>query len=147
MFHTDHSDQAQVLAKKTVFKPQFMPLVERTARLSWLGEEGSYHYVALAYYVATVAVTPGGEIPIVRQFRATVESLTWELPAGILGPGESVETASQRESLEETGLQKSEVQSLSSFYADTGLLNNQIHLYVVRASEPPPFFKTTGGRH
>ena len=32
--------------------------------------------------------TPDGEFPIVRQYRPAIEAFSWELPAGLVDPGE-----------------------------------------------------------
>ena len=46
----------------------------------------------------------GGKIPIVRQYRPAIEAFSWELPAGLVDPGESPAEGCRRELLEETGL-------------------------------------------
>src|SRR6266513_124856 len=52
------------------------------------GAARTYHSFAQADYVGVVARTPSGLIPIVRQFRPAIEQMTWELPAGLVDPGE-----------------------------------------------------------
>lgn len=99
-----------------------------------------YHCLAQADYVAILAVTPDGRVPIVRQFRPAVESYTWELPAGLLDAGEEPEAACRRELREETGLAARSVAYVGAFYADTGRLENPLHAFFVRASEPDPAF-------
>ena len=63
-----------------------------------------YHAVGQQDYIAIVAMTPDGKIPIVRQYRPAVEGFTWELPAGMLEQGEDAADCCRRELLEETGL-------------------------------------------
>jgi ADP-ribose pyrophosphatase len=57
--------------------------------------------------VVMVPVTDAGELVLVEQYRIPVRSRVLELPAGLVGdtddPGESLETAAQRELIEETG--------------------------------------------
>ncbi len=62
-----------------------------------------YHAVGQADYVAIVARTPEGQIPIVRQYRPAIERFAWELPAGMVDQGESAEACCARELTEETG--------------------------------------------
>ena len=45
-----------------------------------------------------------GKIPIVRQYRPALEGIRWELPAGLVEPGEDPAESCRRELLEETGL-------------------------------------------
>src|SRR5215471_3326477 len=50
-----------------------------------------------------VALTPGNEVVLVRQFRAGTRSVTLEIPGGSVERGESPQAAVRRELREETG--------------------------------------------
>lgn len=104
-----------------------------------------YHCVAQPDYVAILAKTSSGLIPLVRQYRPAVEAYTWELPAGLLEEGESPEDACRRELKEETGLDAEKVVYLGSYYPDTGRLENLLHAFFVSASEPDPQFAPERG--
>jgi len=54
--------------------------------------------------VAALPVHEDGRMVLVRQYRYAVDALVWELPAGRLDPGETVEDAARREMEEEVGL-------------------------------------------
>lgn len=62
-------------------------------------------YVALQApdWVNVVALTPEGELVLVRQWRHGTRRFELELPAGAVEPGETPEQAAARELLEETG--------------------------------------------
>ena len=64
----------------------------------------TYHAVEQADYIAIVALTRGGKIAIVRQYRPALEAFAWELPAGLVDPGEAPAECCRRELIEETGL-------------------------------------------
>jgi ADP-ribose pyrophosphatase len=100
----------------------------------------AYHCLAQADYVAVLAVTRAGLIPLVRQFRPAVEDYTWELPSGLVDSDESPESTCRRELMEETGLEVESLRCLGSFYPDTGRLQNRLHAFYVRASDPAPEF-------
>lgn len=104
-----------------------------------------YHCMAQADYIAIVAKTRSGLIPLVRQYRPAVEAYTWELPAGLLEEGERPEQACRRELLEETGLKVDSLAYLGARYADTGRLENRLHAFFVRASDSNPSFKPEQG--
>jgi len=54
--------------------------------------------------VLVMAVTTEGEVLLIRQYRAPVASILWELPAGAMEPGESdAEERARAELREETG--------------------------------------------
>ncbi len=48
-------------------------------------------------------IKPGNDILLVRQFRAPAGRFVWELPAGLIDPGENAERCAVRELYEETG--------------------------------------------
>lgn len=121
---------------ETVVSP-WVRLVEKAVRVA-PGAVESYHCLAQADYVAILALTPDGRIPLVRQFRAAVEAETWELPAGMVDPGETPESCCRRELQEETGLVAASVQALGVFYPDTGRLENRIHSFAVTTAAPDP---------
>src|SRR5215472_13148091 len=88
-----------------------------------------------ADYISIVALTPSGKIPIVRQYRPALEAFAWELPAGLVDPGEDPADGCRRELLEETGFTARAVHALGENSACTGRLNNRIHNFFVEAGE------------
>ena len=121
----------QIVAREVEFAPGETPQV--------------YHAVAQQDYLAIVAMTPGGKIPVVRQYRPAVESFTWELPAGLVDQGEAPEQACARELLEETGYPAKKVHALGSAAACTGRLSNRIHSFFVETGEVSSSFKPEPG--
>jgi len=65
-----------------------MSIIAREVEFSPGEAPQTYHAVSQQDYLAILALTPDGRIPIVRQFRPALEAFTWELPAGLLEPGE-----------------------------------------------------------
>jgi 8-oxo-dGTP pyrophosphatase MutT (NUDIX family) len=55
-------------------------------------------------WVNIIALTPGGDMALVRQFRHGTDSVTLEIPGGAVDPEESALEAANRELEEETGL-------------------------------------------
>jgi ADP-ribose pyrophosphatase len=127
---------ARILARtETVLSP-WVRLVENAVETAPGSAPQLYHCFAQADYVAVLARTPSGRIPIVRQFRAAVGGETWELPAGLLEPGETPESCCRRELEEEAGVRAEKVHPLGAFFTDTGRLENRIHLFAADVSEP-----------
>jgi ADP-ribose pyrophosphatase len=124
---------------ETVLSP-WVRLVANTVETTPGAPGQIYHSFAQADYMAVLARTPSGHIPIVRQFRAAVGCETWELPAGLVESGESAESCCRRELREETGVVAEEVHALGAFFTDTGRLENRIHVFAVEASEPDRAF-------
>ena len=74
-----------------------MTVVERAVEFSEGAAPELYHAVGQQDYIAIVACTREGLIPIVRQYRPAVERFTWELPVGLVDPGEDAAETCRRE--------------------------------------------------
>jgi ADP-ribose pyrophosphatase len=79
--------------------------------------------------VVIVPVKDDGSVLLVRQYRHAIGRSVWELPAGSLKPGESVESAAIRECHEETGLIPDRLDYLGAYYPTPGYCDEQMHFY------------------
>jgi ADP-ribose pyrophosphatase len=114
------SPWVEIIAREVAFSPETTEV---------------YHAVKQQDYLAIVAVTPGGQFPIVRQYRPALESFTWELPAGLVDPGEDPAEGCRRELLEETGYPTHAIHPLGVAAPCSGRLSNRIHSYFVATGE------------
>ncbi len=80
--------EATITGRRETRVSPWVRLVEKTVEFARGAQPETYHCLAQADYVAILAQTPDGLIPIVRQYRPAVEAYTWELPAGLVDPGE-----------------------------------------------------------
>jgi ADP-ribose pyrophosphatase len=76
------------------------------------------------------------EIVMVRQHRYAVGADLWELPAGMVDPGEAPETAAGRELREETGYTARTLRYLWSSYATPGFCEERWSFYVAEDLQP-----------
>ncbi len=132
--------EAAITGRREIRVSPWVRLVEKTVEFARGAQPETYHCLAQADYVAILAQTPDSLIPIVRQYRPAVEAYTWELPAGLVDPGEDPTDTCRRELREETGLEAREIIRLGSHFPDTGRLENLLHAYSVRTSDPDPKF-------
>ena len=88
------------------------------------GEE-RFFTVKTETYVAVLAVTTDGRIPVVQIYRPAVEEVVIELPSGRVEPGESFEDAVRRELLEETGCRATDLRRIAMLYTDTGRMQTR----------------------
>jgi len=135
----------RIRSRRTTAVSPWMSIVAREVELSRGGTPQVYHAVKQADYISIVALTPGGKIPIVRQYRPVIETFSWELPAGLLDPGESPADACRRELLEETGLTARAIHPLGENSPCSGRLDNSIHNFFVEAGERIKGFKPEAG--
>lgn len=80
--------------------------------------------------VVIVPVADDGSVILVRQYRHALGRHVWELPAGSLKPGESVEGAALRECHEETGLIPDRLDFLGAYYPTPGYCDEKMHFYL-----------------
>ena len=137
--------QARVISRQEQTLSPWVRLVSKEITLQPGRPPELYHCLAQADYVAVLARTPGGLIPVVRQYRPAVEAYTWELPGGLVDRGEDPQAACERELLEETGLRVKRVTFLGTQYADTGRLENRQHAFYMETAEPDPKFDPEDG--
>jgi ADP-ribose pyrophosphatase len=104
-----------------------------------------YHAVAQHDYVCIVAVTPDKLIPVVRQYRPAVEKFTWELPAGLVDPGEDPAESGRRELQEETGYSTRALHPLGASYPCTGRMSNRLHSFFIEAGDRAGTFQPEPG--
>jgi 8-oxo-dGTP pyrophosphatase MutT (NUDIX family) len=123
-----------------------MDVIAREVEFTSGADPQIYHAVAQLDYLAIVALTPDGRIPLVRQYRPAIEVFTWELPAGLLERGEEPGAACARELLEETGYPARAIYSLGApAAACTGRLGNRVHSYFIETAEQVTDFKPEPG--
>ena len=127
----------KIKSKRTIDISPWMNVIEREVAYK-NGTTAVYHAVGQKDYIAIVALTPDGRIPVVRQYRPAMERFTWELPAGLVDDGEDPAQTCERELLEETGYPSKAVHALGIHAPCTGRLSNMVHSFFVEAGPRPP---------
>ena len=73
---------------------------------------------------------PDPHVLLLRQYRYAADGVIWEIPAGVLEPGEAPEDCARRELREETGATAEEVRLLTSIYTTPGFTDEKIHIFL-----------------
>ena len=91
-------------------------------------------------WINVVALTEGGELVLVRQFRHGVRAVTLEIPGGMVDEGERPEDAARRELLEETGCEAAGLERIGTVWPNPAFQSNTCHTFLatgVRRVGPP----------
>ena len=102
-------------------------------------------YYTLAYpdWAVAFALTPEGQVVMIRQYRHAAALIDLDLPGGCVDPEDATPLlASRRELREETGYDSDEADYLGRFAANPALQTNYVHVTLlrnaVRIGEPAP---------
>jgi 8-oxo-dGTP pyrophosphatase MutT (NUDIX family) len=128
--------EARIVNRDVQRVSPWVSIVAKEVDFALGGPTETYHCLQQSDYIAILARTPDGRIPIVKQFRPAVESYTWELPAGLIERGESPEACCRRELIEEVGVSAQRIVDLGIVFPDTGRLGNRMHAFFVVTDEP-----------
>ena len=113
---------------KLIAETKFLRLVER----------GTWSFVQRqsdVRIVAVVAVTTDGKLILVEQYRPPTDSRVIELPAGLAGDvegheSESLQTAAERELMEETGYTAANWKHVANVTSSAGLTDERVDIFL-----------------
>jgi len=86
------------------------------------------------HWCNVVAVTPNDEVVMVWQYRFGTDSLSLEIPGGVIDEGESPEQAARRELCEESGYEAEHFELLFEVEANPAVQNNRCFTFVARGA-------------
>ena len=125
---------AKNIASRTLFAGKFLALEE----IAYADGEGHTRLWESAVRTRSTpavmivpTIRPGDRLVLVRQFRPPTGKYVWEAPAGLIEPGESIETAALRELYEETGYTGTIRRVLPASFSSSGLSGESVHMVFV----------------
>lgn len=126
---TTPPDYDRTISSKQVFSGTLIRVnVDRVILPS--GQEKRREVVLHPSAVAILPVLSDGRLLLVKQYRHPVGDLLWEIPAGLIDPGESALASAKRELLEETGYSAQKWRKLFAFFTSPGFTDETITLYL-----------------
>jgi ADP-ribose pyrophosphatase len=81
---------------------------------------------------AAVVALDGGHVYLIRQYRPAVGRIVYEIPAGLISPGEAPAATARRECAEEIGLRPRRLSRLLAYYPSVGFSTGRIHLFLAQ---------------
>lgn len=89
-----------------------------------------YYVLEEKDWVHVFALGPQSHVLTVSQYRYAAQTLTTELPGGIVDDGEAALATAQRELLEETGFRAARWTALGWAYANPARQTNRVHMFL-----------------
>ncbi len=121
----------RVLHERTVYRDRWVQVTLVDVQLP-NGETYTYTTLKRIPGAAVVALDERGNWLIQREYRHPLRAVIYQLPGGLVDPGESPLTTAQRELLEETGYTAEEWTFLGVVEDNPGLIEGHTSLYLAR---------------
>ena len=118
--------------------PDLMLFRARTDRLRHprSGREFDRLVLETPAWCNVVTRTGAGDFVLVRQFRFGTQTVTTEIPGGMVDPGEAPLAAAQRELREETGFEASRWSCLGVVEPNAAFQDNLLHMFLAEDAQP-----------
>lgn len=94
------------------------------------GREVVYDYIDHRAGACVLPVTADGKLILVKQYRNSIDDITYEVPAGLIDAGESPAAAAARELEEETGYVSGRLEYITRTVLAIGTSNEQTYIYI-----------------
>lgn len=94
------------------------------------GAEFPFYCLENGDWVNVIPVTTSGELVMIEQYRHGVETVTLEIPGGMVDDGEDAKFAAERELVEETGYVPKETILLGKSHPNPAIQNNWVYHYL-----------------
>lgn len=94
------------------------------------GREVVYDYIDHRAGACVLPVTADGKLILVKQYRNSIDDITYEVPAGLIDAGESPEAAAARELEEEIGYVSGRLEYVTRTVLAIGTSNEQTYIYI-----------------
>lgn len=109
--------------------------VYRILKESWTLAEppssGNFFVMEVGDWAVAIALTPENRCVLVKQFRFGSQDFSWELPAGVVDPGESAIDGGLRELYEESGYTGRRARILGVVHPNPAIQRNRCHMILL----------------
>ena len=112
--------------------------VYKILRERWTNEhhrsEADFYVMEVGDWAVSLALTERNTIVLVRQFRFGTADFSWELPAGVVDPGEDPVEGGLRELYEESGYKGASARILGKVHPNPAIQRNSCYFILVEGA-------------
>ena len=98
------------------------------------GTQVDHHVVRMPREAAGTIMVREGRVLLMYRHRFITDTWGWEIPAGAIDAGESVEAAAIREAIEESGWEPTDMTPLCAFHPANGVLEQTFHIFLAHGA-------------
>lgn len=125
----------RTLTSRPVYANPWIRVREDVAELPD-GRTTLYGVVECAPAIGVLPFVDPRTVVLVGQYRYVARGFYWEMPTGGVLPGESEETAVQRELAEEAGYEAARLEKLCAFHSSKSVMDETAHIYLAEGLRP-----------
>jgi ADP-ribose pyrophosphatase len=99
------------------------------------GRVHDFYVIEAPDWINVIPLTKDGEVVLIEQYRHGAETVSLEVPGGMVDPGEEPRRTAARELFEETGYEAAELLLLGRTRPNPAIQDNWIHTFLARGVE------------
>ncbi|MFW2381054.1 MAG: NUDIX hydrolase [Acidimicrobiales bacterium] len=123
----------EVLGRRTVHASWWLELHLDRVRLND-GRIIEHEVVVSPRDASGAVVVDGDRVLMIYRHRFITGAWGWELPAGVVDPGETPEEAAARECVEESGFRPGTLRHLTTWHPSSGFTDQTFHVYLATSA-------------
>ncbi len=123
------------IRQNCLLEHRLFDIQETTAVSPYTAKQHPFIFLDSQDWVNIVPITAQNQLIMIEQYRHGSQSITLEIPGGMIDAGEKPEVAAKRECLEESGYETKQVISLGQLLPNPAILNNRLHTFYSLGAE------------